>query len=165
MKVTSLKEVENYLYASLLAPLKGLAINMEMPSPIRGNDGKSWYIECGRTSIQNYRRNYQRDRALGKRDYLMILIAGKERHIIGKYFPKGRFIELYKEPFRELHAGILMGKIHHMFNTHTPFTKITIKDSAPIEPEVVERPEVWDAFSDGDEGEYEDDDEDYGDDL
>jgi hypothetical protein len=157
MKVTSLKEVENYLYASLLAPLKGLVVNMEIPSPLKGNDGRNWHIEYGRTRIQNYRRNYQRDRAMEKRDYLMILIAGNQRHIIGKYFPKGRFVELYKEPFRELHAGILMGKIHHMFNTHAPFTKITIKESAPTEPEVVEPAEVWDSWSD--------EDDDYGDDL
>ena len=126
MKVTSLSELDDYLYSSVIAPLKGLNTNLSIQSPI-AHEGRAWWLELTRTAVGNFRRNFQRDRAMEQRDYLILLITPNARYIVGKFFIKGRSVELYKKPFKDLNASIVLGRLHHMFDTHKPFTKITIK--------------------------------------
>lgn len=134
MKVSSLKQLENYLYSYMIAPLKELVVDFRVDSPLKSPKGHPWHIVIKRTPVGGWRRNYQRDRMLVERDYQIMIETHTGTFLLGTYFLKGRRVELYKEPFMLLRASILMASIQNMLDTHTPFTKVVIKRNAPEQP-------------------------------
>lgn len=130
MKPASFKEIETYIYTSIVLPLKGLAVQeLRYPSPLMGEDGLVWELRTILTPVRiHYRRNYQRTQAERRRNYWIILkIADGRRFVLGEYHIKYHTVKLYQQAFSELNAIPLMGKMLDVFQTNSPFTKITVE--------------------------------------
>lgn len=135
MKVTSFKDVETYLYTSVIMPLKGLnAPEFEFGSPIQGDNGVYWTLLLERSPLERrYRRNYQNERAERNRNWEIQLHTGENKnHVLATYDINNHNIYLYKQPFRILDAIPLMGKMHDMFSRTQPFNNIMIEDAVPV---------------------------------
>ncbi len=121
MKVTSFKDVETYLYTSIILPLKNLqAPELEFGSPIRGDYGEPWILMLERTPAgRRYRRNIE----------IQLNTGDNKNHILATYNIRNHNLYLYEQPFRVLNALPLLGKMHDMFNRTTPFNKIILEDA------------------------------------
>lgn len=130
MKVTSLKDVETYLYTSVVLPLKNIqAPELNFPSPITGKDGNSWSLQLQREPLERrYRRNYQRDRAQNNRRWQVILSTPSKMYLVAEYSHKTHWVRLYEEPFRKLNSMPLLGQLYKVFHENTPFTKVIMMD-------------------------------------
>lgn len=136
MKVTRLKDVETYLYTSIVLPLKGLnTVEIDYPSPISGKDGEPWVFHLRRAPLQAQRlpRQYQRERAQRNRDWEIYLNIGQRRIHVGDYDIRSHVVRLYESPFKEMKAMILFGKLHQVFMENTPFSKV-ITETFPPRP-------------------------------
>lgn len=135
MKVTNLKDVETYIYSSVILPLKSLNVpSLEYPSPIKGENGNVWQLSTRLAPVnREFRRNYQRTQALRRADWQVILYNGSRPYIIATYNPKNHWVKLYERPFRKLMAKLLMAKIQEAFNKNTPFTKVIVEQTPPVE--------------------------------
>lgn len=133
MKVTSFRDVETYIYSSLISRLKGLNIpEINFPSPIRGESGQTWELGIQSEPLQReFRRNYQRTQAQRKANTLIVLYAEGKEYIVGCYYPRQKWVKLYKKPFKQLNATPLMGRLFEAFYTETPFGKVIMADSHP----------------------------------
>lgn len=133
MKPASFKEIETYLYTSIVLPLKGLAVQeLRYPSPLIGEDNQAWELETILTPVRlRYRRNYQRTQAERRRNYWIVLKIGdrpnRRRIVLGEYHIKYHTVKLYQQAFSEVGAIPLMGKMLDIFQTNSPFTKVTIE--------------------------------------
>ena len=128
MKVTSLRDVEAYIYSSVVLPLKKLNVEyLEIQSPIRDETGQVWQLSLNQTPITgNFRRRYQRTQAERKRNWNICLTTGRETFVVGEYNIKNHWVKLYEAPFRKVNAIMLLGKLHDVLNRNTPFTKIIV---------------------------------------
>lgn len=139
MKVTSFKDVETYLYTSVILPLKRLDVpELEFGSPIQGDDGQAWTLYIGSEDpVRRYRRNYQNEEARQTSSYKIMLHAGKSdggshiRYQVASYDVKRHTVEMYEQPFKTLNAMPLFGRLHSLFSSNAPFTKIVTEDAAP----------------------------------
>lgn len=126
MKVTSFKELENYLYSSVVAPLKDLRIDLDIDSPIRSNDRKvRLYIE--REGIGHHSMNYQRSRARARAKMLVRIDNGLHVATAGNYDKQNHAVELFKDVFKAYNCSLVLGRLHSMLDSTTPFTKVTVK--------------------------------------
>lgn len=159
MRVTSFKDVEIYIYSSVVLPLKRLNVS-ELPfaSPIQSNEGRTWKLSIRRETLDRlFRRNYQRTQANRGRDWIVYLDTGEKSLPVARYKLKSHKVIVYEEPFRALDAMPLMGTMCSVFNKNTPFTKIILEDAMlPPRP----RRRNYDEFVDAHEApDYPDDDE------
>lgn len=133
MRPASFKEIETYLYTSIVLPLKGLSVQeLRYPSPLVGNDGERWELQAVLTPTRlNYRRNYQRTQAERRRNWWIIVKIGEREHrrtlVLGEYHNKYHTVKLYQQAFSELDAIPLMGKMLDVLQTNSPFTKVTVE--------------------------------------
>jgi hypothetical protein len=132
MRVTSFKDVGIYLYTSAILPLKRLNLEeLDFPSPLRGENGEVWTLSLERAAVpRRYRRNYQNMQANRRRDWHVILkVAHGQKYILASYNERNHWVKMYQEPFKVLGAMPLFGRLHHLFNTNTPFGKIVVEDA------------------------------------
>lgn len=130
MKVTSLKDVETYLYSSVLVPLKQLrGVDFAYQSPLAGDAGDIWTVGTDQEQVRRVRHNYERDWIQERAPWVIRLFTdnGEKQYIVGQYDPKTHAVILYETPFKLLRAMPLLGKFHQMFSTHPPFTDVSIR--------------------------------------
>lgn len=135
MKVTSFKDVETYLYSSVIAPLKKLNTNLSgVESPLRSTNGeKVWTLQVvPEPPIRSYRRQYQRMQARRKANLQVVLYTGTREYVVAMYNPKHHWVKVYERPFRVLKATPLMGKLYEAFQNNTPFSKVISELDPPI---------------------------------
>lgn len=147
MKVTSSKELETYIYSSVVLPLKGLNLpELHSPTPLTDDAGIAWYFMLKRTPIRpSYRRNYQREIANAKRNYWITFGSrGMPSQVIGEYNIKNHWVKLWEKPFRDINAMPIFSKLWNTLDNNTPFTKIIVitGNSMPVIPN--RRPMPWD---------------------
>lgn len=133
MKVTSLRDMENYIYSSVILPLKNLNVpDLDLPSPIKGENGNFWSLQVQREPLlREYRRNYQRTQAIRNSNFQVVLYNGTSEYVLATYHPKQHWVKLYQKPFRKLNAMMLLSKIHQALYQNEPFTKIMMETEAP----------------------------------
>lgn len=156
MRVTSFKDVETYLYSSVVVPLKKLSTNLsEVKSPITSNDGKrEWTIQVlPEPPARRYRRQYQRMQASRNANLQVILFTGKREYVVATYNPRHHWVKVYERPFRVLHATPLMGKLYEAFQNNTPFGKVISELDPPVQRGDVAGPEP-EVEDDEEEGEW-----------
>lgn len=136
MKVTSLKDVETYLYSSVIIPLKQLNVRqLDFPSPISSNDGrKLWTFRIApEPPRRRYRRNYQNTLAQRRANLQILLSTGNREYVVATYNSKTHWIKVYERPFKTLGATPILGKLYEILNKNTPFTKIISELDPPTE--------------------------------
>lgn len=129
MKVTSLKEVENFLYSSVIVPLKNLDVDLGIPNPIRSDQGQEWYFETSRTPVlRRARRNYQRRRQESNRDWQVLMDArdGHGFRLIAEYSIANHWVRMYEQPFRDTNSMMIFGKLYNLFVDNQPFSKVIV---------------------------------------
>lgn len=133
MKVTALRDVETYIYSSVIMPLKGLAVpDLHFPSPIRGENGEEWQFQVRQERLhRDYRRNYQRTQAQRLANWEVVLFANGKEYVVAHFNPRVKWVKMYERPFRVLKAMPIMGKLYEGFYQNTPFGKIITEMDAP----------------------------------
>lgn len=137
MKPIPLKDVDAYIYTSIIMPLKNLNMQeIEFGSPMETKDGypMTFYLDDS-PMTREYRRQYQRTQAQRRADKLIKLhIDGGESpgmHILCSYNNKTHRITLYQDTFRRLGLNMLFNRMQLAFSANTPFTKIILGDKPP----------------------------------
>lgn len=135
MKVTSLRDVETYIYSSVIVPLKEMNVPpLDFATPIRGEADREWLLSVRQQPLnRDYRRNYQRTQAQRSRDWQVILFTGQREYVVATYNRKQHWVKIYERPFKILKAMPLMGKLYEGFYQNTPFTKVMTEVEAPRE--------------------------------
>lgn len=135
MKVTSFKDVETYIYSSVIMPLKALNVpSLDIPSPIRGNRDREWSFQVRQAPLtREFRRNYQRTQAQRRSNMQVVLFTGSAEYVVASYNRKQHWVKIYERPFRVLKAMPLLGKLYEGFYQNTPFSKIITEMDAPRE--------------------------------
>lgn len=134
MKVRSLKDVETYIYTTLILPLKNLNLpELQYDSPIRDGVDSLWQFRLERTPTMgsDFRRNFQRDRAENNREWWFVLYRGGEKTVVGEYNRRSHWVKLWDEPFKESGAMLVFGKLLEAVETNTPFTKVIVEHTHP----------------------------------
>lgn len=136
MKVTSFRDVETYLYSSVILPLKGMNVRpLDFPSPISSIDGKRvWELRVmPEPQHRVFRRNYQNTQARRNANQQVVLWTGTAEYVIATYQPRNHWVKVYERPFKTLKATPLMGKLYEVFSKNTPFTKIISELDPPVQ--------------------------------
>lgn len=130
MKITSFREVEGYIYAMLVLPLKQLDVpELGLSSPI-SEGGSTWHLGLYQQEISsNLRRNYQRNEARRNRNWILGMEVEGKVHIVGEYSVRNRWVRLYEQPFRELKSMPLLGKMYDVFDRDSMFPKVFIEST------------------------------------
>lgn len=129
MKVTSLKDVENYIYSVVILPLKDLGVEeLSHQSPIMGKDGNAWQLGLARESIQGeFQHNYERDSAREGARWLVNLRAEGKRIVLADYQPRRHTVTMYQREVGTIKgANILFNKLEEAFRRYTPFDKVKV---------------------------------------
>jgi len=129
MKVTSLKDVESYIYFSVIVHLKDL----QLPEPIRvetpvfSDHGPVEFRLTREKLVGNFQHNFQRHRAKTDAKHLVIIRTGLTNQIAADYDPITKDVNIYPEAFN-IGRGtkILLNKLVEAFNQNTPFRKVTM---------------------------------------
>lgn len=130
IKVTSSKAIKDYLFLSLILPIKNVSSGIVMKSPIIGDDGAVWNIVWATEELNEHTtRNYQRRRLNNRRNLILLLVKEGRTLRIGYFDKKTKQARLYSRPLKEIGAGVLLGRIFQEMNDNTPFTKVIIDDS------------------------------------
>ena len=134
IQVTSLKDVETYLYTSVVLPLKGLRVDsLHFPSPISDKRGYNWSFELQRMPVlHQFAHQYEREQAERERNWGIFLNTGRRSYEVGEYHPKKHWVKLYKDPFDEVGAKLIFSKLVEVLSTNTPFTDVKIQDHPPV---------------------------------
>jgi hypothetical protein len=131
MKVTSLKDVESYIYSTVILPLKGLQIDgLNQSSPIRGDRGRDWKLGLIREDVQGeFAHNYERDDAREQAWWLVTLSDGARTSIIADYDPRRHNVTIFKGSTGSWKGiNILLNKLDEAFRRNTPFDKVKVVD-------------------------------------
>lgn len=128
MKVKSLKDLEAYIYAQVILPLKDLqAPSINLGSPMSDGDMRiELHVWRPEIDYGQHRRDYQRRIARSKQPYIVSVDIGYgERRNVAEYNPRGHSVVIYKQSLRGVSSGgVLLGKLEEAFKTNTPFTKV-----------------------------------------
>lgn len=126
MKVTSLKDMESYIYSSVILPLKDLDVQLHNSSPITANNGNILEFSVGRERLDgDFDHNYQRDAARDQLRWLVTLRDGYSSFIVADYETKRHVVRIYKEAFDQFEkGGMLYNKLIEAFGKYTPFGDI-----------------------------------------
>lgn len=135
MKVTSFKDVETYIYSSVILPLKQLNVpDLPFPTPMRGDDGQEWSLMVRPQPLfGNFRRNYQRTQAQRRADMQVILFTGSKEYVVAQYNRKNKWVKVYQRAFMRLAAMPIYGKLFEAFQKNTPFAKVIPEVDPPEE--------------------------------
>lgn len=142
MKITSLRDVENYIFYGVVVPLKKLEMDtISIDSPLIDSSGRQWTFKVVQERLSGrYTRNYQRDRARLKLKDLVLISNGYEEYVIADYDPRRHNVNIYHEILRDTFGNMVLNKIWQLFESNTPFTKIKLVDGyrdmqAPPDPQ------------------------------
>lgn len=134
MRVTSFKDVEAYIFSRLVLPFKGLTLpELEVNSPLSGKDGTSWHLSLYQAEVSSsYRRNYQRTQARVNRNWFIGLIHLPNSYtptVLGEISIRNSWVRLYEQPFRDIGAMPLLGKMYDVFDRDTHFSKVLVEST------------------------------------
>lgn len=129
MKVTSLRDMESYLFLNVILPLKKLNVEAgSTSSPITTDNGEQIQFAIQKESIMNgYDHNYQRDEARRLAKDLIVLSDSHTASIVADYESKRHTVRIYRPAFDNFTGGkFLCNKLVEAFESNTPFTKVTV---------------------------------------
>lgn len=133
MKVTSLKDVDSYIYSSVVLPLKELDVDgLAISSPMTTRRGQPIKLQVTReeTGHRRYDHNYQRDEARNSALHLIWYKFGYNQGVLADYDSRKHNVRVYAPAFRDVDDGkFLMNKLLQAFGNYTPFTNVSIEES------------------------------------
>jgi len=139
VKIKSFRELETYIYTSIILPLKDLNLPaLNYSSPLLTDEGDRWEFFLQKTPVRGeFRRNYQRSLAQQNRNWQIVLKAGEGSYpvIVGEYNLRSHWVKLWQEPFKRSGAMPVFGKLYEALDTNTPFTKVLVESDEPPEYE------------------------------
>lgn len=135
LKHTDSRSIKLYLYSCVILPIKKLNVEFSrVETPFFDKEtGAKWFVELIREPLtENVRHHFQRDRQERERNWLVTISKENyyERFPIAYYNQKTHEVRLYEVAFKKLGMAHVLGHFYEAFDTHTPFTKITIDSSA-----------------------------------
>jgi hypothetical protein len=161
MKVTSLKDMDNYIYSTVVLPLKELDVDgLSSVSPITDDNGRQAQFHVGNEDIHNvrYAHNFQREEAQRSTLRLVFLKYNRTTIIVADYNPKKHNVNIYTPQLETIEGGkLILNKLIHAFENHTPFTRVELQSSVRDQwASPLEGFEVSDDREDEDEEEWDD---------
>jgi len=120
MKVTSLKEVESYIYCSVIQTLIG-GSSIRMESPIKNHRGGicDLYVEKERVT-SSFDHNYLRDIAVDDAPYIVVITDGRDTSTVAKVF--NSTVHIYDNTIGV--PSLVISKLWGEFEKCTMFNKI-----------------------------------------
>lgn len=136
MKKISTKDVEVYLYSSVILPLKALDVErFSYPSPFVDKAGFEATISIGTPIIDRseYTYRYERELAHNGRPKVVICHYRGKAYVLAEYSPKRKVIEVFEHTFeKKLPYGRLMfRKLVEAFEQAHPFSRVKITRRQP----------------------------------
>lgn len=144
MKVTSLKELESYIYSSVILPLSGLDIDpLNFSTPITNDRGFEITFSIMTERVHgDFQHNFQRDDARNRAKKLVIVTVNDMEGFIAADFDRHtKDVTVYRPALRE--AGcrpFIINKFADAFRRHTAFHKVTMADTMRSADRSVEVP-------------------------
>lgn len=130
MKITSFRDLESYIYSSVILPFKDLRVdNIHYESPLQ--DGSSPWIFAIRSEEVSgeFHHNFQRDRAREQAKSLVMLKVGGANLVVADYDHSLRKVTIYRGAFDGLDKGnYLLKRLEEAFRSNTPFEKVVIDE-------------------------------------
>lgn len=125
MKVTSLKDMESYIYSSVILPLKELEVeSLSMETPMRDAQGRGLQLSLTREEVVgDFHHNYQREAARTHARWVVRLRGGNVNKLVADYSPKRHTVRLYGWN-QDSEYRMLMNKLAEAFLSNTPFDKV-----------------------------------------
>lgn len=127
---TTLKDMESYIYSTVILPLKELDVGgLGIASPIVDTRGNTVDLFTGREEVghRSYDHNFQRDEA---RNSALELVWHRYRNhdgVLADYDRRRHNVVIYTPEFNNIKGGkLLMNKLLQAFNYHAPFNKVTL---------------------------------------
>lgn len=129
MRVTSLKELDNYIYSSVVIPLKGLVIDpLTYNSPIEDNGGRRVSFEIVREEVMgDFHHNFQRNDAREKAKWLVLMRCNHRGYVVADYEPRRHAVRVYAPSFAMAGLSpIIKNKLTEAFRNNAPFGKVSV---------------------------------------
>jgi hypothetical protein len=129
VKIASLKEIDAYIYARVISPLKfrDLEEGEDVSSPLLSKNGEiHFWVSREVVSRGDYGFNYERDLARSRARYLVWMRDSRRRSIIADYEPKHHGIRIFIPSINKFENGTYFaGRLEHSFMINSPFGKVT----------------------------------------
>lgn len=132
MTVTSLKDVDSFIYSKVVLPLKELDVDsMNMGSPItEGRHSLDFFVSREEVTHVHYDHNYLRDEARNSAKHIINGTFGGMTAILADYDPKNHKVTVYSPAFVNIPKGkLIMNRLLSAFNNYAPFRGIEILDT------------------------------------
>lgn len=131
MKVTSLKDMESYIYSTVILPLKELDVEgFSVRSPMTHPNGKriDLFVNREETGHLRHEHNFQREEWRNAALHLIWFKMGYDMRVLADYDHRKHKVRVYKPAFSRLQTNLLMNKLIEAFNMYTPFNGVEVLD-------------------------------------
>lgn len=130
MKVTSLRDVEKYIYSSVILPLQNLGVSLRMDTPISLNGSPvTFEVALERTSGRAA-HNYMRDIARENLKSLVYMMDGNGRSEIVAEIDVKHNVRIFKPAIARVlptqGRGIILSALVNSFDGNIPFKEVTV---------------------------------------
>lgn len=128
LKVTSFKDLENWLYMKIVVPVRG-DYSYEVDSPLSTDSEGSCFIDISRRSIlrtDRRPRDFEREEASKMAPYQVSLYTDVTDYPLAEYDPRDHSVTLQGAKLRERckNSNLLLERLEYMFKSNPPFNKI-----------------------------------------
>jgi hypothetical protein len=127
VKLTSIKELDNYIYSSIILPLKGLDVPpVVSSSPMEMMANIFLHFEIRREEIRgDFQHNFQREAARELAGFLVVALVGYNGYIAAHYDQHRHRVTVWPEALTKLGAPkLVVNRFTTAFEEHTPFDKV-----------------------------------------
>lgn len=126
MEKVSPKELEAYIYSTVIFPLQGLqSEGFMMNTPIKGME-----LMLCRTAVaeQDTEFRYQREMARGDVNYLVCSHNGRgNMYALAEYDPDRKSVVIFEREFKRIpKGGMVLAKMTDLFNSSYPFATVKL---------------------------------------
>lgn len=141
MKLVDIKELDAYLYAQAVLPLKELVVDSwsDVPSPLQSRTGETTIVfaKTEDVDLSSCRRNFQRDAARKKARKEIYIKANGRSGKIGTYDRHTKTVELYEEIAREFYFGMaILRNLEKQYNGSYPFKNVRVVSGPTPQPRI-----------------------------
>lgn len=136
MKVTSLKDMESYIYSGVILPLKGLEIEpLSLSSPITDNNGAVYFEVFTEDRGEPTQHNYQREEARRNAKWLIAVADRVKSMVVADYETHRHEVHIYEPAFSQFNGGaFIKGKLIEAFGKYEPFGKVILVNALYADP-------------------------------
>lgn len=137
-KATSLKQVDTYLYLSLILKLKELRVDSYSPETPFSREGKKVQVLIElEPSTRTPRHNYERERASRNRNVIIYALWNGQRVPLAYFHIKQKWVKIFQAGFNEMKMQIYLGKFYELFYGNEPFGKVSIEKDKELYRKII----------------------------